>query len=93
MIIKATRLQAWAPAEGGGGKSRPPAPHRKEKKFFDYIGGLFATFSSYGALFATFFLIFGGPFHHVGAFLLLITLWWGPSLGRAPPYENFCGLP
>ena len=71
MIIKATRLQAWAPA-GGGGKSRPSPPPSK-KFLFGYIGGLFATFSSYGGLFAT-FLSFWVPFgyflfHGVGLFL------------------------
>ena len=58
MIIKATRLQAWAPADwGSGGKSRPsPPPFDNKKKFFCYIGQcFFATFSSYGGLFATFF--------------------------------------
>ena len=81
MIIKAMRLQAWAPA-GGGGKSKPSPPSKK--KFFGYIGGLFATFSSYGALFATFFS-FLGAFSPCGSLLLLFTSWWGPFWGRAPP--------
>ena len=71
MIIKATRLQAWAPA-GGGGKSRPSPPPPLKKIFWGYIGVLFATFSSYGGLFATFFS-FWVPFgyflfHGVGLF-------------------------
>ena len=47
MIIKAMRLQAWAPAGGGGwgGKSKPSPPPLEKKKLFGYIGGLFATFS------------------------------------------------
>ena len=40
----------------------PPPPLIENKKIFlGYIGGLFATFSSYGGLFATFFS-FWGPF-------------------------------
>ena len=61
MIIKATRLQAWALARVG----RRPPPLTKIKKFFCYIGGLFATFSSYGCLFTMwglfcYFLLYGG---------------------------------
>ena len=61
---------------GGGGKSRPSPP--PPKFFFCYIGGLFATFSSYGGLFATFFS-FWVPFgyflfHGVGLFLGLPPL-------------------
>ena len=56
---------------GGGGKSRRWPPPSK-KNFWGYIGGLFATFSSYGGLFATFFS-FWVPFgyflfHGVGLF-------------------------
>ena len=73
MIIKATRLQAWAPAGGGGGGKSRPSPPPSKKFLFGYIGGLFATFSSYGGLFAT-FLSFWVPFgyflfHGVGLFL------------------------
>ena len=71
MIIQATRLQAWAPAGGGGWArvGRRPPPPLKIKKVSWLYWGPFATFSSYGSLFATFFS-FCGPFHHVGAFLL-----------------------
>ena len=62
----------------------PPPPLKNKKKFLGYIGGPFATFSSYGSLFATFFS-FCGPFHHVGAFLLFFTSWWRPFLGLPPP--------
>ena len=69
VIIKATRLQAWAPAWGGARVGHRP-PH--EKIFLGYIGCLFATFSSYGGLFATFFSFlvpFGYfLFHGVGLF-------------------------
>ena len=85
MIIKATRLQAWTPAGGARVGRRPAPPPRKNKKVFGYIGGLFATLSSYGGLFATFFSF-------LGAFLLLFTSWWVFFWGLPPPpYENFCG--
>ena len=64
---------------------RPPSPPPSKIKInLGSIGGLFATFSSYGGLFAT-FSHFWEPFHHVGTFLLLFTLWWGPFFGLAPP--------
>ena len=62
VIIKATRLQAWAPARGGGkSKPSPPPPSAsiKKKKFFGYIGGLFATFSHFGGFFTMW-----GPFYY-----------------------------
>ena len=31
MIIKATRLQAWAPAGGGARVGRPPPPPQKKE--------------------------------------------------------------
>ena len=35
-----------------------------------------------------------GPCHHVVAFLLLFTSWWGLFFGLPPPpYENFCEAP
>ena len=74
MIIKATQLQTWAPAGGGARVGRRPLPPSKKRKFFGYIGGLYATFFS-----------FWGPSHHVGAFLLLFTSWWKPFFGLARP--------
>ena len=65
--------------------SRRPPP---QKKFWGHIGGLYATFSSYGGLLLR-FSHFGGPFHHVGAFLLLFTSWWGPFSGLPPPLRKF----
>ena len=75
MIIKATRLQAWAPtAGGGGGKSRPsPHPPSKMKTFFWLYWGPFC-----------YFFFIWEPFHHVGAFFLLFTSWWGPFFELAP---------
>ena len=81
MIIKAMRLQAWAPA-GGGGKSKPSPP--PQKKFFGYIGGLFATFSSYGALFATFFS-FLGVFSPCWEPFCYFLLHGGGLFGGVPP--------
>ena len=57
-------------ARRGEGKSRPSPP---PLPFLGYIGGLFATFSSYGGLLATFFS-FWVPFgyflfHGVGLFV------------------------
>ena len=87
------RLQAWAPAGGGGGArvSRHPPPLEK-KKLFGYIGGLFATFSLYGALFATFFS-FLGAFSPCGNLFATFYFMVGAFLGACPPppYENFCG--
>ena len=89
MIIKAMRLQAWAPA-GGWGKSKPSPPPLEKKKFFGYIRGLFATFSLYGALFATFL----GAFSPCGSLFAPFYFMVGAFLGACPPpYENFCGLP
>ena len=88
MIIKATRLQAWAPA-GGGGKSRPSPPPRK--KFFGYIGGLLATFSSYGALFVTFFS-FLGAFSPCGGLFATFYFMVGAFFGAChPPYKISAG--
>ena len=79
VIIKATRLQAL-----GGGQSRPSPPLENKKMFFGYIGGLFATFSSNGGIFST-FSHFWGPFHHVGAFLLLLLHGGGLFWACPPP--------
>ena len=73
-------------ARRGGGKCRPSPPSPPQKKFFGYIGGLFATFFHMGAL-ATFFS-FWGLFTIcmcMGAFLLLFTLWWIAFLCLPPP--------
>ena len=84
MIIKATRLQAWAPAGGGGGARvghRPPP----SKNFWGLYWGPFC-----------YFFLLWGPFCYVfvilGAFWLLFISWCRPFFGLAPPpYENFCG--
>ena len=80
---------------GGGARAGRRPPWKSRKKLFGYILGLFANFSLYGDLFTTFFSFTrgGGLFHHVEAFLLLFTPWWGPFLGLPLPYENFCERP
>ena len=84
VIIKATRLQAGAPAGGGGGgKSRPSAPPSKIRKmFFGYIGGLFATFFS-----------FLRPFHHVGAFRYFLLHGGVPFWACHPPIRKCLQAP
>ena len=82
VIIKATRLQAWAPARGGG-KSKPsPPPLRLDKKK-EVLWLYWRPFC--------YFFSFWRLFHHVGAFLLLFTSWWGPFLGLAPPTKISAG--
>ena len=87
VIIKATRLQAWAPAGGGAKVGHRPPPSPRENFLGGYIGCLFATFSSYGGLFATFFSIlvpFGYfLFHGVGLF-------WACT---PPPLRKFLRAP
>ena len=92
MIIKATQLQAWAPA-GGGGKSRPsPPPPQKNIKNWLYWGPFCYFFFIWGP-FCYFFFIWG-PFCFVflilGAFslcgcLLLFTSWWEPFWAYPSP--------
>ena len=82
MIIKATRLQAWAPAGGGGGKSRPSPPPPSKKIFWAILGAFLLLFLHMGAfllLFFSFWVPFGYfLFHGVGFFGL-----------ASSPYENF----
>ena len=79
MIIKTTRLQAWAPAEGARVARRPPPPPENKKQSFLAILGAFLLRFSH----------FGEPFHYVGAFLLLFTSWWGHIFGLAPPPRKY----
>ena len=90
MIIKAMRLQAWAPT-GGGARVGCPPPRKKSS--LAIIADLFVTFSSYGTLFATFFS-FWGAFSPCGGLFATFYFMVGAFLGACPPpYENFCGLP
>ena len=80
MIIKATRLQAWTLARGGG-KSRPSPPPT-------------SIFLLYWGPFRYFFFRWG-PFCYVflilGAFWLLFILWCRPFFGLAPPTKISAG--
>ena len=77
-------------AHRGGGKSRPSPPPPIEKKVFRYIGGLFGTFSSYGAILLR-FSHFGGPFHHVGAFCYFLLHGGGLFWACPPPKKISAG--
>ena len=83
MIIKATRLQAWAPAEGVGSRVGRRHPLRKQEVFCLYWG-LFCYFFLHMGAFLLRFSHFGG-LHHVGVFLLLFTSWWRPFFWACPP--------
>ena len=98
MIIKATRLQAWAPAGWGGGGGggarvdRRPPPLENEKKFFGYIDRcFFATFSSYGGLFGTFFSFWGAFSPCGGLFATFYFMVGGLVLGLPPPTKISAG--
>ena len=64
MIIKAMRLQAWAPAGGGKSKPSPPPPPQK-KVLWLYWGPFCYVFLIFGCLFTMwepfcYFLLHGG---------------------------------
>ena len=91
VIIKATRLQAWAPAGGGDARvGRRPLPSSlsKKKSFLAILGAFLLLFLHMGT-FLLRFSHFCGPFHHVGAFSLLFTSWWGPFLSMLPGNFEF----
>ena len=84
MIIKAMRLQAWAPAgRGGGGKSKPSPPSKK-RSTLAILGAFLLLFFSYGALFATFFS-FLGAFLPCGSLFATFYFMVGAFLGACPP--------
>ena len=91
MIIKASRLQAWAPAGRGGGSKSRPSPSPLKTSFLAILGALLLLFLHMGA-FLLRFSHFLGPFRHVGAFLLLFTSWW-VLFGFAPPPTKFLRAP
>ena len=79
MNIKATRLQAWAPARVG---RRPPP--LLEKKFGLYWGPFCYFFFIWGP-FCYVFLIFGGLFTMWGPFCYFLLHGGGLFLGLPPP--------
>ena len=84
MIIKAMRLQAWAPAgEGGWARvSRHPPPSKKRSSLA--ILGAFLLLFLYMGPFCYVFLIFGGLFTMWEPFCYLL-LYGGGLLGGMPP--------
>ena len=89
VIIKATRLQAWALAGGARVGRCPPPPLENKIKILG-LYWLFATFSLYGGLFATFFS-FWGPFHHVGPFRYFLVHGGGLFWACPPPTKISAG--
>ena len=63
MIIKATRLQAWASARVGR-RTPPPPPSKIKKCFLVILGAFLLLFLYMGALLLRFSHIWG-PFHQV----------------------------
>ena len=88
MIIKATRLQAWAPAGGGQELAIPPS----KKSSLAILGAFWLLFLHMGP-FLLRFSHFCGPFHHVGAFSLLFTSCGGGGFFGAchPPTKISAG--
>ena len=74
---------------GGGGQeggARIAPPPKKKEKFFGYIGGLFATFSSYGGVLL--------PFSHFwGPFCYFLLHGGDRFLGLPPPPRTFLRAP
>ena len=95
-ILDITLECHWHGRPPGGGKSRrsPPLGELKKKFFFPIWGHVCYFFSIYGALFATFFTLWGvfftrqGPFcyffHHGGSLFLGLSLsakfLWAPMV-------------
>ena len=91
MIIKATRLQAWAPAGGGGSKTRP-SPRPPEKKIIRYVGAFLLLFLHMGA-FLLRFSHFVGIFTMWGPFCYILFYGGGFFSWLAPPLRIFLRAP
>ena len=92
LLLVSPVVQVWTPA-GGGVKSRrsPPPPEKSPQNFWLYWR-LFYPFSSYGGLFATFFLVMDLWclfFYHGG-----VSLFWNclPSLRKYPTDAHVASL-
>ena len=88
MIIKAMRLQSWAPAGGGGVKSKPsppppPLPLEKKEVLWLYWRPFCYFFFIWGP-FCYVFLIFGGLFTMWEPFCYFL-LHGGGLFGGVPP--------
>ena len=94
MIIKAMRLQAWAPAGGGGGggKSKPSPPPSKKRSSLAILGAFLLLFLHMGP-FCYVFLIFGGLFTMWEPFCYLLLHGGGLLGGMPPPLRKFLRAP
>ena len=87
MIIKATRLQVWAPARGGARIGRHPPPPRKKRSSSAILGAFMLLFLHIGP-FCYVILIFGGLFTMWGPFCYFLLheggLFWAipPTLRK-----------
>ena len=85
MIIKATRLQAWALAGGGGARvGRAPPPSTIKKYFWAILGAFLLLFLHMGA-FLLRFSHFGGLFAMWGPFRYFLLHGGGLFLACPPP--------
>ena len=88
MIIKATRLQAWAPAGGARVGRRPPLLENKKNVFWAILGAFLLIFLHMGAFllrFSHFWGPFGGLFTMWGLFATFYFMVGAFLLGLPPP--------
>ena len=83
MIIKAMRLQTWAPAGGGARVSRHPPPPQKNSSLA-ILGAFLLLFLHMGP-FLLRFSHFWGSFHHVQEPFCYFLLHGGGFFGGVPP--------
>ena len=94
MIIKATRLQAWAPAGGGGARvGCSPPPLENKIKFFWLYWGPFCYFFFIWGPFCYVFLILGGLFTMWGPFCYFLLIGGGLLWACPPPPQKFLRAP
>ena len=68
-----------------GRRPQPPPPPRRHYKIIGYIGGLFATYSSYMGASLLRFSHFWGHFHHGGPFYYFLLHGGGLFWACPPP--------